>query len=293
MKSTILLTAVLFLSVSCTSQDAPKEILDMIYYDRTEFSDTKHRLNLVLADQPDSPLLLWIHGGAWSAGDRKDEMPLARKLAERGISVAVMSYRLSPAEFRDPPKKEGVQHPAHIQDVARAFRWLYDHAATYNYSTDKLFVSGFSAGGHLSALLAMDDRYLKEEGLNTTDIRGCIPISGAYDIPKYFAAIDSVYNRTFAVQHVNGVFGPDDQFQEASPVTYIEKLDVPMMVLTDGALSLYANTFKAALAAKGREDIPFRYYESLSHAEMYQDLMSNGVSKPREELIAFIKKHAE
>ena len=90
---------------------------------------------------------------------------------------------------------------------------------------------------------------------------------------------------------MNGVFGSQEQFLEASPVTYIDHLVIPMKVLTDGALSLYADTFKEALAEKGRDDVSFSYYPKFSHGDLYNDLLFTEDSKARGEIIDFIKQN--
>ncbi|MCR9253639.1 MAG: alpha/beta hydrolase fold domain-containing protein [bacterium] len=290
MKYIFLLPLLLISVTNSLSQDI-QEIKDLPYYTGT--NNEKHKLNLVLPAEANAPLLLWIHGGAWSGGDRKFEMPFARKLAEKGIAVAVMSYRLSPAEFRDPPKRDGIQHPEHIRDVARAFKWVYSNASKYGYDQEKLFISGFSAGGHLSALFAMDKSYSDAVDLPQNALTGCIPVSGTFDITHYYEAIENAYGSTFARQHVNGVFGPFSNFQNASPSKYIENLDVPMLVITDGALSLYADQFRKALDNADREDIKISYYRSFSHDDLYNDLLFEDSSEARKEIVDFVLKNSE
>jgi acetyl esterase/lipase len=95
-------------------------------------------------------------------------------LASQGVGVALPNYRLSP----------GVKHPEHVKDVARAFVWLRNHISDYGGDPEQIFVAGHSAGGHLVALLATDETYLRGEGLQTTDIRGVIAVSGVYHIPE-------------------------------------------------------------------------------------------------------------
>ena len=112
-------------------------------------------------------------------------MALCRKMAKQGIAVASVGHRLSPALLWEPKREEGIKHPEHVKDVAEAFRWIYDNAEKYNYSKDNIFVGGFSSGAHLSALLSMDERYLKEYGLTKDHIKAIIPVGGGYDIPHY------------------------------------------------------------------------------------------------------------
>ncbi len=166
-----------------------KQILNIPYLAPEEVAvDSLQRLNLVLPEGVEEPpLLLWIGGGAWSFVDRYMEMNLARKFAREGIAVASVGHQLSRGLFRDSTRTYGVKHPAHIKDIAAAFKWLYDHAGEYGYSQDNIIVGGFSSGAHLAALLATDGRYLTAHGLNTGHIKAILPVAGAYDINHYYS----------------------------------------------------------------------------------------------------------
>ncbi len=118
------------------------------------------------------PVLLFVHGGSWIQGSKDDFRSQGITFAGHGVGLAVVDYRLSP-EFR---------HPAHIQDVARAFAWVRANIAKYGGHPDELFVGGHSAGGHLAALLGSDGSYLEAEHLSFADLSGVIPISGEYNI---------------------------------------------------------------------------------------------------------------
>lgn len=87
------------------------------------------------------PCVVWIHGGAWRAGTKKN--PRVAWLTQHGYVVASLQYRLS---------QEAI-FPAQIHDCKGAIRWLRAHAATYSIDTDRIGVAGSSAGGHLAALL--------------------------------------------------------------------------------------------------------------------------------------------
>ena len=70
-------------------------------------------------------------------------------------------------------------------DIAKAIRWVHDHAKEYGGDPNSIFVMGHSAGAHLAALVCTDDRYLKAEGLSLSIIKGCVPVDTAvYDVPK-------------------------------------------------------------------------------------------------------------
>lgn len=118
-------------------------------------------------DRNDAPVLMFVHGGAWMSGDRKWYIEFGKKFAKKGLITAVVSYRLSPA----------VKHPSHIEDVAKAFAWLKK-----KFASNKIYVMGHSAGGHLVALLTTNEKYLKAEGCAIGDVAGVVGVSGVYHI---------------------------------------------------------------------------------------------------------------
>ena len=121
----------------------------------------------------DAPIVVFFHRGEWSKGDKSEAAYKPKFLNENGIVFVSANYRLSPA----------VKHPAHINDVAAAVRWVYDHAAEFGGSPNKIVVMGHSAGCHLVTLLALDPRYLADVKLRPSDLRGVVAWSGgAYDL---------------------------------------------------------------------------------------------------------------
>jgi acetyl esterase/lipase len=174
-------------------------IKDVVYKDK-DADPEKHKLDLYLPKgKKDYPVLLFVHGGAWRSGDRKLYGRLGSVFARNGVGAVVISYRLSPK----------VQHPAHVQDVARAFAWTVQNIAKYGGRPDQVFVSGHSAGGHLSALLATDESYLKSEKLSLKNIKGAIPLSGVYRVPAgrmaaVFGTDEEACRLASPMAHVNG-----------------------------------------------------------------------------------------
>lgn len=137
-------------------------------------------------DPPDTyshggrPIVMWIHGGGWAAGDKSDTIgPKAQACTERGFIFVSINYRL----FFSPKENPGTSRPAvgirDIElDIAKAVRWLHDNAADFGGDPDSVFVAGHSAGAQLAALFCTDDSYLRSEGLTFAVIKGCIPVDG-------------------------------------------------------------------------------------------------------------------
>jgi len=116
------------------------------------------------------PVIVWFHGGGITAGDKAEatQVSIARTLAEHGIAVASVGYRLSPqATF-----------PAYIDDAAASIDWVIDHADEFNIDADAVFVSGHSAGAYLTSMVGIDPQYLARYGHSTADLAGLIPVSG-------------------------------------------------------------------------------------------------------------------
>jgi acetyl esterase/lipase len=202
--------------VSAASSYEVEPVRNLVYRDLYKGEDAakdKNKLDLYLPrGRHDFPVVFFVHGGAWRNGHKEYwgvPSTFGMALARQGIGAVVPNYRLSP----------DVQHPEHIKDVAKAFSWTYKNIQKYGGRPDELFVCGHSAGGHLVALLATDDSYLKAEGLTLRAIRGAIPMSGVYTIPEV--------NGLFT-----GMFGLDTKVRkEASPISHARPDAPPFLIL--------------------------------------------------------------
>jgi len=205
---------------------------------------------------PKSPVVVYVHGGAWSIGDKYfGGMAVVRRLASYGVVVFNANYRLAP----------DAAHPAQITDCKRAVAWVKRNAAKWNGDPNKVFVMGESAGGHLSALLGVTSgttHFLPPElaalGLasspDETRVAGCIPVCGVFDWEDtdgnshalYPAYLDSAqpgmtpFISRFVVQKG---FNPKTQpeFALASPVWHVREAvrqgvnpDVPPFMVVHG-----------------------------------------------------------
>ncbi|TNE48042.1 MAG: alpha/beta hydrolase [Deltaproteobacteria bacterium] len=124
------------------------------------------------------PVLLQVHGGAWIVGKRSEQArPLMRLLAKKGWLCVSIGYRLSPF----------FQFPQHLLDCKSALVWIRENIASYGGDPDFVAVTGESAGGHLSLLLAMtaNDPALQpgKESVDTS-VQALVPFYAAYDIQQ-------------------------------------------------------------------------------------------------------------
>lgn len=277
--------------ISLAQLGAQVKVVKNLPYQPEQAPDSeKQMLDLYLSAEKDSPILLWIHGGAWAFGDKKDEASLAKLLSNQGISVAVINYRLSPAIWADPKFNTGIRHPEHIKDVASALKWIYDNAGKYNFDKDRIFVSGYSSGGHLSALLATDPKYLEAEGLSLEHIKGVIPIAGAYDIPAYYDTHLKFNGIDLAENHVKGVFGDTrKELHAASPTTHLKNLITPMLLISESQSYRYTRILEEALQDMQNIAFEVMHAHEFNHKEFYQHLSNDSSNKYQLAIIEFIK----
>ncbi|MSQ97523.1 MAG: alpha/beta hydrolase [Gemmataceae bacterium] len=154
-----------------------ERIRNVAYFNGPEADSFRHRVDLFLPKgKTDYPVVVLVHGGAWLVGDNRCcglYSSVGEFLASQGIGAVLPNYRLSPR----------AKHPEHIKDLARAFAWTKQHIGDHGGDPQQMFLVGHSAGGHLVALLATDEQYLKAHGCSSADIRGVVGVSGVYEIP--------------------------------------------------------------------------------------------------------------
>lgn len=249
----VLSSALLAFSASQAAAGDPplQETLDVRYGD-----DSAAQALDVFAPRgaADRPVVLVVHGGAWMFGD-KDMLGLYRGVgrffARHGAVAVCINYRLAPQ----------AKHPDQVMDVARAFAWVRGHIRDYGGDPDRILLCGHSAGGHLVALLATDDAYLKDPKLRLTDadraaLKGVMSASGVYRMPtaeEFHAMLESAVGGLVyysgnsptaaalaplllkhgrALNPFRTVFGEDhDEAMKAAPLAHVRKGLPPFLVL--------------------------------------------------------------
>ena len=125
-----------------------------------------------------APVMLYFHGGSWVFGDKKEQgRPMLHEMVKRGWVVVTANYRLAP----------GSPMPAQIEDATRVLSWVKKNIASYGGDSQRVVVSGGSAGGHLAALLCLttnDETWRPKDATGVTDwsVRGCIPYYGVLEM---------------------------------------------------------------------------------------------------------------
>lgn len=222
---------------------------------------------------PGRPVLLHIHGGAWMIGQKgKEALPLIRHLAQRGWVVATINYRLSPA----------ARWPAHIVDAKLALAWVKAHIAEHGGDPGFIAVSGGSAGGHLTSLLALtpNDPAFQPgfEGVDT-QVQAAVPFYGKYDFIDRDGLVKGSHGFTeFLADKVMPCSPPDDPalWDNASPAQRLRADAPPFFVLQGSYDTLIfvqeARAFVAKLRAASQA--PVAYAEQVGAQHAYDALHS-------------------
>lgn len=184
------------------------------------------------------PSVLLIHGGAWKRGDRAQVESLAERIAARGYLVVNTTYRLVPKYI----------FPAQLQDVQQAAAWMRGAGAAYGIDPERIGAFGYSAGGHLAALVAAvaDDPAL---GLANTRMKAVVAGGTPSDL--------TLYEGGYLVPNFMG--GPKseklDNFKAASPALYVKPGHPPVFqyhaTLDDYVPFEQATRYRARLDAAG------------------------------------------
>jgi acetyl esterase/lipase len=217
-------------------------------------SDTikKHLLDIYLpaSAKTNTPLLVWIHGGAWNHNDKYADMGYMKKtiaaFLDNGFALASIDYRFS----------TDAVFPALIQDCNQAVEFLYQNAAKYKLDKDKIALVGFSAGGHLASLLALSNNnniesFYPGKKKVSFKIKAVIDFYGPSDflamIPKEIPANDPP-NPVSLLLGAHPLQRPD-LAKIASPVTYVDKNDPPFLIIHGEKDESVPNTQSALLSA--------------------------------------------
>lgn len=217
------------------------------------------------------PVMFWIHGGGWQAGDKSDVALKPKVLTDRGFVFVSTNYRLLP----------DVEMDVLIRDVAKSLGWVYRHIAEYGGDPMRIFVGGHSAGAQLAALICIDDRYLKEEGVSFDVLKGCVPVDGdTYDIPKIIMTAEhrqAVYGgKMFTFGHRQKFGNDPEKHVDFSAVTHVAKnKGIPPFLLLYFSGNPDTRAQAQCLESVLKEaDIPARAYgkQDSNHSRLNDDL---------------------
>jgi acetyl esterase/lipase len=208
--------------------------------------------------------VLLVHGGGWRSGDRSQLRGYGILLGRIGYTCVACEYRLAGAL----PDASGATWPAQIHDVKAALRWMRANSGRLGIDPAKIAVSGNSAGGHLSLMLAgtQDVEEYEGEGGNAgagTGVAACIAFYGPALLGRPGAALSDV------VRTLLGGDPTDAQTAAASPITHVSASWPPTMLITGNRDELVPDEssfymYRALVDAGAKAEL--HVYEGAPHA---------------------------
>ncbi|MCX7619759.1 MAG: alpha/beta hydrolase [Acidimicrobiales bacterium] len=226
------------------------------------------------------PVLVQIHGGGWTIGDKREQGRLIlRRMASDGWVCFNVNYRLSPrATF-----------PDHIVDVKRAIAWIREHADDYGIDPGFIAVTGGSAGGHLASLAALtagDPWYQPGFEDADTSVQAAVPYYGVYDFTnRHGHWPDEAITRFIEPVVMKATREADpEKFAKASPLDQVHPGAPPFFVIHGDRDTLApiedARIFVERLRAVSEEPVYFLELHGAQHAfELFPSIRANQVTE--------------
>jgi acetyl esterase/lipase len=217
-----------------------------------------------------APVIVFVYGGRWKYGSKRDYLLLASALVRRGWVVVIPDVRRYPALF-----------PSFIEDGASVVRWAIDNIGRFGGDTARVFVVGHSSGGHTAAMLALDESYLLKADVPARTVRGFVSMSGP---------VDTVWT----ARDVQRLMGPAERWPSTYPATHIDGTEAPLLLLHGSRDDVVTVGNSIRLAAKIRERggcARLVVYEGIDHVQIAVGLAfpSLGLGTAQYDLARFIQ----
>ncbi len=195
------------------------------------------------------PVLVFIHGGNWNSGHKKQYWPMGRNFARKGIVTVIIDYPLSPAATYDDM----------AQASAKAVQWTVENIGQYGGDTSRLFLSGHSAGGHLAALIGLDDAYFKDLDMKNPTTGLVLIDAAGLDMYNYLVekklGPDDTYMKTFTTDP--GIW------KKATPRYFLKQNMPPMLIYRGGETYESIEKSTEAFMSDYRKYVPDPRYKVL------------------------------
>ena len=194
----------------------------------------RQRLDVFSCGTAGAPTLVFIHGGYWQQNDKEPFAFIGEGLLPAGFNLAVVEYTLAPAARMD----------AIVGEIRASVAWVIDHAKEFGGDPSRVFVSGHSAGGHLTAMAMTDSR-----------VAGGVAISGIFDLEP------------IRLNYLNEKLGLDAaEAQRNSPMLHLPAHAAPLVVTVGlGELPELIRQSKEFAAAWRKRGLPGEYLPLAGH----------------------------
>ena len=189
--------------------------------------------------------VVWFHGGGLKNGNKS----IGDRLKNQGIAVAAVNYRLFPK----------AKAPAYLEDTAASIAWVFNNIESLGGDPEKIFVSGSSAGGYLTAMVGLDKRWLAAHDIDADRIAGLVPLAG-----QMFTH--------FAIREERGIGKTQVMVDDLAPISHIRKDAPPILFVTgDRTMEMIARWEENAymyrmLLEVGHPDVRLLEFQGYGHA---------------------------
>ena len=213
------------------------------------------KLDIYITKQPNAPINIFLHGGAWRSGNAKGAAYMSETFVDAGAHFISV-------DFNNAPEVDG-NVMIMAEQVRRAIAWVHKNAASFGGDPDRLYISGTSSGGHLAAVALTTD-WQKDFGLPADTLKGGLCCSGMYDLYPVSLSARAGYVK----------FTPE-MIEKLSPQRHLDKLVAPVIV-AHGALETpefqRQNREFAAAVKKAGKPVTFLIGQGYTHFEMFETL---------------------
>ena len=203
-------------------------------------------------DQP-LPVVIFFYGGGWSDGAAADYGFAGAAFAANGFIAVVPDYRLVPS----------VRFPAFVEDGALAVKWVRDNIGRYGGDPGRVTIARHSAGAYIGAMLTLDQRYLRNAGVDPRIVRGAALLSGPYDFHPFTEARGA------------NAFGAWARPAETQPISFA-RADAPPMLLVHGTADRVVMPHNSKRLAERLKQlgapVTLRLYAGVNHTDTVASL---------------------
>ncbi len=200
-----------------------------------------------------TPVIIFVYGGSWASGSRKDYGFAGHALAAQGFITVIPDYRLVPK----------IRFPAFVEDTALATRWVQDNISAFGGDPENIILMGHSAGAYNAMMAVLDKRFFAAAGVDPTRIKGVVGLAGPYDFYP------------FDVQASIDAFGQAPDPAQTQPITFARADVPPILLLTGDADTTVRPRNSKALAAKLQAlgaPVELKIYPDIGHIKILLSL---------------------
>ena len=225
---------------------------------RVSYGPTPHEmLDIYTTTAANAPVMIFIHGGAWRAGNAAENAECAELFVNAGAHLVV-------PDFINVIEAGGSLFPM-IEQVRRAVAWVYQNAASFGADRDRIYVGGRSSGSHLGGCVLITD-WAKDFGLPADLVKGALLGSGMYDLKPVRLSKRGAY-----------VKFTDEMEERLSPQRHLERIVVPITLVYGSnetpEFQRQSRDFAQALQRAGKP-VELIFAEGYNHFEIAETLAS-------------------